>query len=155
MDLIYKKAALADLDVLVQTRLEVIRLVWELPASADMSALDQATRAYYRAGLADGSHTAYLVYNNDAFAATGAICYYRLMPTGDNPTGRKAYIMNMYTRPAYRRQGLAAHVLDLLVQDARSKGITMIALESSAMGRPVYAKYGFAPARDEMLLNLA
>ncbi len=60
--------------------------------------------------------------------------------------------MNMYTKPDYRRQGIAFKTLDLLVADAREKGITAILLEATDMGRPLYAKYGFVKMNDEMEL---
>ena len=74
------------------------------------------------------------------------------MPTCDNETGRKAYIMNMYTDPSYRRQGIAMNTLDLLVKDARRRGVTHITLEATAAGRPLYEKYGFVPMEHEMIL---
>ena len=58
----------------------------------------------------------------------------------------------MYTAPAYRRSGIAFHTLELLVQEAREKGITQIALEATSMGRPLYEKFGFVCSKDEMEL---
>ncbi len=72
------------------------------------------------------------------------------MPTYHNPTGKKAYIMNMYTAPEYRRQGIAISTLDLLVKDVRKQGVSQIALEATEMGRPLYEKYGFVKMEDEM-----
>ena len=60
----------------------------------------------------------------------------------------KKNIMNMYTNPDYRRQGIAFKTLDLLVTDARKKGITAISLEATDMGRPLYEKYGFRKMND-------
>ena len=51
--------------------------------------------------------------------------------------------MNMYTAPAYRRQGIAFHTLDLLVKVIRKQGVSQITLEATEMGRPLYEKYGF------------
>ena len=62
--------------------------------------------------------------------------------------------MNMYTRPEYRRKGIAFHTLDLLVQDAREKGINSVSLEATAAGRPLYERYGFSGMKDEMELIL-
>ena len=67
-----------------------------------------------------------------------------------NPSGKKAYIMNMYTAPEYRRQRIAIRTLDLLVKDAREQGVSQIALEATDMGRPLYEKYGFVKMEDEM-----
>ena len=65
------------------------------------------------------------------------------MPTYHNPSGKKAYIMNMYTAPEYRRQGIAIHTLDLLVKNAKEQGVLQITLEATDMGRLLYEKYGF------------
>lgn len=43
--------------------------------------------------------------------------------------------MNMYTAPAYRRQGIAYTTLGLLVEEAKKKGISQISLEATDMGR--------------------
>lgn len=152
MALVYKRATLADLDILTETRIEVLRAANRLDASADMTQVERATLAYYRSALADGSHTAYLVFDGDVFVGAGGVSYYAVMPTYHNPTGRKAYIMNMYTRPAYRRCGIAARTLDLLVQDARGRGVHAISLEATSMGRPLYEAYGFVPMTSEMEL---
>ena len=152
MALVYKRATLADLDILTETRIEVLRAANRLDASADMTQVERATLAYYRSALADGSHTAYLVFDGDVFVGAGGTSYYAVMPTYHNPTGRKAYIMNMYTCPAYRRRGIAARTLDLLVQDARGRGVHAISLEATSMGRPLYEAYGFVPMTSEMEL---
>ena len=152
MALVYKRATLADLDILTETRIEVLRVANRLDASADMTQVERATLAYYRSALADGSHTAYLVFDGDVFVGAGGASYYAVMPTYHNPTGRKAYIMNMYTCPAYRRRGIAARTLDLLVQDARGRGVHAISLEATSMGRPLYEAYGVVPMTSEMEL---
>lgn len=152
MALEYKRATLADLDILVETRVEVLRAANRLDASADMTQVERETRAYYRSALADGTHTAYLVFDGDLFVGAGGVSYYSVMPTYHNPTGQKAYIMNMYTRPAYRRQGIARRTLDLLMRDAESRGVRAISLEATEMGRPLYEAYGFVPMTSEMEL---
>ncbi len=82
----------------------------------------------------------------------GGVSFYQVMPTYHNHSGKKAYIMNMYTAPEYRRQGIALHTLDLLVKDAKKQGVSQIALEATDMGRPLYEKYGFVKMEGEMEL---
>ena len=60
--------------------------------------------------------------------------------------------MNMYTKPEYRRQGIAFQTLDFLVEEARGRGIKAISLEATKMGRALYEKYGFISMMDEMEL---
>jgi len=60
----------------------------------------------------------------------------------------------MYTKTEYRRKGIAMKTLDLLVQEAKQRGIKKISLEATKIGRPLYEKYGFIPIKDEMVYPL-
>ncbi|MBQ9119433.1 MAG: GNAT family N-acetyltransferase [Lachnospiraceae bacterium] len=149
----YKKAGLEDIDELVPTRITVLRAANRLSAEVDMSQVEQESRAYYEKALADGTHTAYLVYDGERFIGAGGVSIYQVMPTYHNPSGKKAYIMNMYTAPEYRRKGIAMKTLDLLVKEAQERGISQISLEATEAGRPLYEKYGFVKMEDEMELR--
>lgn len=152
MEIIYKKATIDDLDILTETRIEVLKAANQLADDVDMSDVKKQSMDYYQSAINDNTHVAYLIFDEDKFVGAGGISYFKVMPTYHNPTGRKAYIMNMYTKPEYRRKGIAIKTLDLLVQDAKKRGITAISLEATAMGRPLYEKYGFIAMNDEMEL---
>lgn len=152
MNLNYRKATLKDIDLLTKSRIEVLRAANGLSDDADMTEVKHQSYEYYRKALHDSTHTAYLVFNGDRFAGAGGINYYQVMPTFRNPSGNKAYIMNIYTRPEYRRQGIARRMLDILIKDAKARGISFITLEATPMGRPLYEKAGFVPLNDEMIL---
>ena len=132
----YKKATIADIDELVRTRIIVLRAANKLSNDMDMSLVEKESYEYYKNALETGEHIAYLVYDNETFIGDGGVSFYQVMPTYHNPTGKKAYIMNMYTAPAYRRQG-----------------VSQITLEATDMGRPLYEKYGFVKMEDEMELQ--
>ena len=148
----YKKATIEDIDELVRTRSIVLRAANKLSDDVDMSLVEKESYEYYMRALETGEHIAYLVYNNGTFIGAGGVSFYQVMPTYHNPTGKKAYIMNMYTVPEYRRQGIAFHTLDLLIKDAWEQGVSQIALEATDMGQPLYEKYGFVKMEDEMEL---
>lgn len=148
----YKRATMEDIDELVRTRIIVLRAANKLSDDVDMSTVEKESYAYYKHALETGEHIAYLVYDNGKFIGTGGVSFYQVMPTYHNSTGKKAYIMNMYTAPEYRRQGIAFHTLELLVKDAKEQGMLQIALEATDMGRLLYERYGFVKMEDEMEL---
>lgn len=152
MELVYRRAGLEDLELLVRTRIEVLRAANGLADTVDMSDVEEQARRYYRAALESGEHVAYLVFDGRELAGAGGVSFYRLLPTYHNPTGENGYIMNMYTRPACRRRGIAYKTLDLLVAATRERGVSRITLEATSMGRPLYEKYGFVGMEDEMEL---
>ncbi len=148
----YRKATLRETELLTETRIEVLRAANRLSVDTDMSEVKKRSLDYYRRALRDDSHTAYLVFDGERFVGAGGVSFFQVMPTYHNPSGYRAYIMNMYTHPEYRRRGIALRTLDLLVEEARSRGITSISLEATDMGRPLYEKYGFVKMENEMEL---
>ena len=143
MKLIYKRATIDDIEILTKTRIEVLRAANKLADDVDMTEVEKQSYEYYSKALNEGTHTAYLVFDEAKFVGAGGVSYFRVMPTYHNPSGNKAYIMNMYTNPEYRRQGIAFETLRLLVEDAKSRGVNAISLEATDMGRQLYEKYGF------------
>ena len=129
MEFEYKKASIDDLNILTKTRIEVLRAANGLDDSIDMTRVERESRAYYENALSNGSHTAYLVFDGDVFIGAGGISYYTVMPTFHNPTGRKAYIMNMYTRPDHRRKGIATKLLICSFRTQKSAGSQLSVLK--------------------------
>ena len=152
MNFIYKKAGIKDLDMLVKTRIEILKVINHINDNTDMSDFEKSTLNYYKEALKNNTHTAYLVFDNDKFIGAGGIDYYKVMPSYHNPSGNTAFIMNIYTNPDYRRKGIAYKVLDLLVKDAKERGVENIILDSTLMGRPLYEKYSFVKINDYMEL---
>lgn len=152
MNLTYKRATIDDLKILTDTRITVLRAANKLSDDVDMSFVKKESYRYYQDALTNDTHVAYLVFDDNEFVGAGGISFFKVMPTYHNPSGQKAYIMNMYTKPEYRRNGIAFKTLDLLIAEANRKGITSISLEATDMGRPLYEKYGFVKMNDEMEL---
>ena len=74
------------------------------------------------------------------------------MPSPDVPSGRCAYLMNIYVRPEIRGQGVGEAIIKWLVERARETGAEKIYLETSDAGRALYTKLGFVPMPDMMKL---
>lgn len=152
----YRKATGDDLEELVRTRLTVLRAANGLSETEPLEEVERASREYYERALDVGEHTAWLIYDEYGgrrFIGAGGVSFYQVMPTRDVPDGRKAYIMNLYTAPEYRRQGIAGYTLKLLVDEARRRGIYHISLEATEAGRPLYEKFGFRKMENEMELS--
>ncbi len=153
MKIIIQKAALSDLEQLMEWRMEVLREVFSIPYERDMQSLYQSNLEYYKEALSNESHVAVFAAEEGRMAGCGGICLYREMPSPDNPSGWCAYLMNIYTRKEYRGKGVGQAVVQWLVRYAREKGITKIYLETSESGRLFYKKLGFQDMQDYMKLH--
>ena len=147
--LLYRRAGSHDRELLTRLRLEVLRAANGLEEDVDLSLTELESRRYYETCFLEDSHAAWLVFDGEEVVGTGAVSFYQVMPTYHNPSGKKAYIMNMYTRPDYRRRGIAYRVLELLTAEAEMRQIDAVTLEATAAGRPLYEACGFTAMRDE------
>ena len=130
----------------------MLRAANGLEEDVDLSLTELESRRYYETCFLEDSHAAWLVFDGEEVVGTGAVSFYQVMPTYHNPSGKKAYIMNMYTRPDYRRRGIAYRVLELLTAEAEMRQIDAVTLEATAAGRPLYEAFGFTAMRAEMEL---
>lgn len=109
---------------------------------------------YFPKAIGNGSYISWLAYSGaDLVAVAGMVIYER--PASYNcPTGKAGYILNIYTEPQYRRQGICSALIEKLQQSAIEKGISTLALHASDEGEPVYRKYGFAEPHSLVLEKL-
>lgn len=58
-------------------------------------------------------------------------------------TGRTGTVLNVYTKPAYRRRGYAKKIMDKLLLDAVEKNLSVVELKSTDDGYHLYKSVGF------------
>ena len=143
----------ADPDILLALRREVLADVFCIDTSGPgIDRLIEANRAYYIRHLADGSHYALVVRDDDDICGCGAVCFYDEMPSPDNHSGLCGYLMNIYIRPVYRKRGLAHELVAHLVAECRRRDAGKIYLETTGAARHLYRTAGFRPMHDMMKL---
>ncbi len=138
---------LTDIDRLVEWRREVLSSVF---GNEPDDALLASNREFFMHHVSNGSHIAVVACRDGAEAGCGAVCFYDEMPSPDNPTGRCAYIMNMYVRKEFRREGIATDILKYLISASRDRKCGKIYLETTDMARNVYSDIGFHNMKDLM-----
>lgn len=152
MDITIKQASVKDIEKLMAWRMEVLRHVFTISENEPMQELYRANREYYQTALPSGDHLAVFAETSGTTIGCGGLCLYREMPSPDNPSGKCAYLMNIYTRKQYRGQGIGTAVVRHLINCAKTQGITKIYLEASDCGRALYESIGFRVMRDYMKL---
>ena len=74
---------------------------------------------------------------------------------GGLESGRLGYILNLYTIPEARRKGICTRLLNELIKEAKSLGLTYLHLHASEDGINIYRKAGFVkPDQIELKLRL-
>jgi GNAT superfamily N-acetyltransferase len=145
-------ATVADVPVLVQMRAAFLAEVME--ANPADPALLEALEKYFSTAVPAGEFVAYLAVAEGQVVGTSGLVYHRHPPSPRNLTACEAYVMNMYTLPAWRGRGIAATLLDHLLVLAREHGCSRVALHAMAKATPLYQRAGFKPVHGEMRVEL-
>ena len=142
-------ATVNDMDALMSIRLEMLRVVNSLPDDYVFSeTLVKSSEEYF----ACGNDATVLVFDDGRPVACASLSFIDIMPTYGHPTGKRAHLMNVYTRNEYRRQGIARKMVEMLIDATWAKGATEISLDATVMGRPLYESLGFKNSTECMVL---
>ena len=68
----FVRASSDDVDELVESRMEVMREVWDLSAEQDMTRFSDETRDYYERAIPAGTHAAFMAYDGRRSSAAQA-----------------------------------------------------------------------------------
>lgn len=151
MSIITVRAALADdMQELLTIRREMLAIVNNVPESGISDEIMQRSEEYFRGG----DQTTALAYCGERFVGCATICWLAVMPTYSHPSGKRAHIMNVYTRAEFRRMGAARKMVTFLLDEARRCGATSITLDATESGRPLYGALGFCGSEEHMELIL-
>jgi ribosomal protein S18 acetylase RimI-like enzyme len=154
MNIELKRAGPGDLSLLSEWRMRVLNEVFPDTDPDNIPAIRLNNEDYYKKHLSDGSHTACFALDAESgrILGCGGICYQEEMPSPDNLTGQNGYIMNIYTLPEARGEGIGRQIVEYLIADAKARGTEKIYLESSEIAKNLYHSMGFIDMRDYMLL---
>ena len=147
----YRIATIDDIEDLMDIRLEMLRIVNDLKEDQDFS--DELV-AYSRRYFIDGNQETCLAFDNGTAVGCACISYIEVMPTFSHPTGKRAHLMNVYTKAEYRRKGIARKMVQMLIEDAKRKGVSEISLDATESGRPLYESLGFKASEECMVINV-
>ena len=149
--MIIRRAVLEDADRLVEMRRTFQQ---EAKGNPGSEAFARSVKAYLEKHIPAGTCIVWLAEEGEEVACCAILSCVEELPTQANPGGRKGYLHNVFTLPAYRRQGLAEKVVKGCLQSAKEWGAGLVHWGATAAGRPLYEKLGFQLLDGEMELDL-
>ncbi|UCC19606.1 MAG: GNAT family N-acetyltransferase [Promethearchaeota archaeon] len=151
-----RKANLKDIDKLIEFRVEFLKEIQDCPPSKELETFRIALKDFLIDKMKSNEFIAWLAEFEDEIIATSGLSFLQKPPHFINKTGKFAYIMNMYTKPEWRRKGIGAVLLEKLFEEIKKKGIHLVVLHATPSGFSLYKKYGFREndGDKEMILEL-
>ena len=147
----YRVTDANDIDMLMDVRLSMLRIVNDLPADYIFDdELVVSSRRYFL----EGNQTTVVAVDDGRCVACASMSYIEIMPTFSHTSGKRAHLMNVYTEKDYRRRGIARQLVNMLIEDARVHGATEISLDATESGRPLYESMGFKASEECMVIDI-
>ena len=147
-----RRATPADVEALTDLRVALLREMGNVRDEASVAPLAGAIRHYLEDKLRTGAFVAWVAEADGRLVASSGLVLFERPPDADNLAGLDAYLMNMYTAPAWRGRGLAARLVREAIGFVRATTARRIWLHATPAGRPVYRRAGFRPTASEMEL---
>ena len=58
-------------------------------------------------------------------------------------TGKTGTVLNVYTKPEYRKKGYAKKLMNMMLEDAKAENVSIIELKATEDGYSLYQSVGF------------
>lgn len=149
-----RRADVRDIKTLVEFRILFLSEFYDIPENA--TALQESLRKYFTSAMQSGRFISWLAEYDGKVVGCSGMSIWETIPNAINLSGKRGYILNMYTIPEARQNGVCTTLLDKLIEDAKSSGVTYLHLRAGKAGINVYKKAGFKePESTELDLRLA
>jgi GNAT superfamily N-acetyltransferase len=139
----YHKAGLGDLQNLIEMRIAFAIELTGVHPPESITALSERLKVYFKKVIRNNTAIFYLARSNNQVVGIGGLVIREQPSNFINPSGKVGYLLNMYTVPSFRRKGICAEILNLLVEEANKTGIKAFELHATKEGELVYKQHGF------------
>ena len=146
-----RRASLEDVETLVDLRIALERESGHLTQDTMLADVRRATRQCFLEALPAEAVLVWVAEAQGTMVATSGLIFFQKPPSERNLMGLEAYILNMYTVPVWRGQGIATRLLQILIASAKQRQAHRIWMYVTQDGRPIYERAGFVPKRRHTL----
>ena len=146
-----RQAGPGDGSILTDFRVKLFEEIGYAPASHAATAFESACLETVTGYLKEEKAFAWIAESDEgAPVGTLILLLHARLPSPRLPGPTEGYILNVFVEQAWRRQGIAAALMNAALERARALGLERIRLHTTPAGRATYTRSGFVPREDEM-----
>ena len=140
----------SDLDAIVRHRHRMFVDAGR-PDDAGLRAKSDAFREWLQPRLADGRYYGWMIEHESEVVAGLGMMTVDWPPHPLHLEPARGYILNVYTEPSHRRQGLAKRLTERALAEAAERQLHVLFLHATEHGRLVYDQAGFRSTNEMQL----
>ena len=140
-----RRANFDDAEVIADQRRLMFEEIYTDVDAPTMQAMRDSSVTWTRAQIEQEKYLGWLLVDeaNEQIIGGAGIWLMNWCPSPKELTGNRAYVLNVYVAPDYRKRGLARSLMHALIAYSRHQRIALLSLHASEAGRPLYASLGF------------
>jgi GNAT superfamily N-acetyltransferase len=124
------------------------------PNEAVLDKMSRAFEPWVKERLSEDKYLGWIVEDGGRVAGSAGMLFLDWPPHPFDPeASQRAYLLNVFVEPEFRRQGLAHAVIKQCLLEVKRRGIRVVTLHASDAGQPVYEKFGFHTTNEMMLVE--
>jgi len=151
-DITIREAASSESAMILHHRRSMFRDMGE-GSVEELDRMVEVASPWLAQALGDGSYRHWLALDpSGRVAGGGGVLLCPWPPSPKYPCTQRAIILNVYTEPEFRKQGIARRIMQTCMAWVKQQGFRTVNLHASAEGRPLYERLGFE-ATNEMRLR--
>ena len=140
--MIIDKASEKEIDELVELRLAYLQEDLGAISEQDMQCLQAALPQYFRNHL-NRDLMSYVAREAEEIVTCAFLLIVEKPMSPMFITGKTGTVLNVYTKPEYRKKGYAKQLMNALLEDAKANELSVIELKATEDGYHLYKSVGF------------
>ena len=152
----YRRVNIDDIGLLIEYRIRFLNEFCNNPEEDKSEMMIKELQDYFYEAISSNDFIAWLAEYNGKIIGTGGMVVWQIPARfGGLESGKRGYILNMYTIPDARRKGISTRLLYELINEAKSLGLTDLHLRASENRINIYRNVGFVePELIELKMTL-
>ena len=112
-----------------------------------------AYAAWLKSRITDGTYLGSVALVDKKIVAGAGIVLLDWGPTRGHPTPYRGRVVNVFTEPQWRLQGIARALVTKILADCEMRGVKQFCLGTTPAAASIYRSLGFVPYEAEMVIK--
>jgi len=141
--LFYRNLDNNDMDLFIKLRSDYINESQKNINETEKEKIKKSLKYYFERHIGDNDFIGIVCEYNETVISVAYLIIEEWPSNKNFLNGKIRILLNVYTYPEYRKNGIATNVIKKIIEEAKKQNVAMINLSTSKDGENVYKKIGF------------
>jgi predicted acetyltransferase len=138
----YRRLTIKDIDIFIELRFAYLLSEFK-SSNFEKDEIEKNLKTYFNKYISTDNFIGIIC---ESDTKTISVAYLHISERLPNPNfinGKIGTLMNVFTFPEYRNNGIATELIKIIIEEARKEDVKMIELSATEYGEKMYRKIGF------------